>query len=156
MKRKVCEILAGIPKTGAIRGYTFEHYAHACLSSDESLEEFNVYPLGPTSAAQDKFTHHPSLGSTPYTRTKRPWRTYQSVSDFDTRPAGVTEYCVPAQPNNPGFDSFVVTPNAVHIFQMTVSGTHTVDTKGQEGLRLLKKMVPLDRPWHGTLRPSHF
>jgi len=79
---------------------------------------------------------------------KRPWRTYQSVSDFDTRPTGVTEYCVPARPNNPGCDSFVVTPNAVHIFQMAVSRTHTVDTKGQKGLQLLKKMAPLDRPWH--------
>jgi len=79
---------------------------------------------------------------------KRPWRTYLSVSDFDARPVGVTEYCVPAQPNNPGFDSFVVTPDSVHIFQMTVSGTHAVDTKGQKGLQLLKKMVPLDRPWH--------
>jgi len=148
MKRKVCEILAGTPKAGAIRSHAFEHYAHACLSSDEPLEEFNVYPLRPTSAAQDIFLHHPSLGSTPYTRTKRPWRTYPSVSDFDTRPAEAAEYCVPAQPNNPGFNSFVVTPNAVHIFQMTVSRTHTVDTKDQKGLQLLKKMVPLDRPWH--------
>jgi len=52
MKYKVCEVLAGIPSAAATRGYTSERYAHACLSSDESLEEFNVYALRPTSAAQ--------------------------------------------------------------------------------------------------------
>jgi len=75
-------------------------------------------------------------------------RHYRSSDDFKKKPASVSEYCVPFAPNNPCFDSFVVTKDAVYIFQMSISHTHDISTRTQKGTSLLRGLVGRERVWH--------
>jgi len=146
-KRQVCELFAGIPHVSAARGWAFEMYSHACLSGDD-MPSFRTYAITPDSNASHKFRPASQPTPTQYPRMNRRIRHYRSSEDFKNEPASVSEYCIPFAPNNPCFDSFVVTNNAVYIFQMSISHEHNIGTPTQKGTSLLRGLVGGRHIWH--------
>ena len=150
-KREVCKLLAGIPHgiRNVARGWAFEAYGHACLSTDDPVN-FGTYPLTPSPKSKTPKSYRYATNSkrapTRYPRTTREIRFYDSPDDFANNPAKDGEYCVPFASNRPAFKSFVVTEAAVYIFQMSVFGKDPIDAPAQMGLGWLKRMVPSDRP----------
>ena len=112
------------------------------------MSSFRTYAITRDSNASHKFRPASEPTYLQYHRMNRRIRHYRSSDDFKNKPASVSEYCVPFGPNNPCFDSFVVTNDAVYIFQMSISHEHNIGTRTQKGTSLLRGLVGGRRIWH--------
>ena len=157
-KRRLLRLFTAIPQMGVARGWLFEAYAHNRLSSfsdpTESIdptEGITLYTLAPISEQSGEY--QPDLNSATanllFPLVDR--TVYMLTNDFTDEPARGEAYHIPSIKNNLGFDSFLITADAVYIFQMTVSCTHTADTDTQKGLHFLGKILPQDVHWHYVL-----
>ena len=156
-KRKVVRLFTAVPEMGIARGWVFEAYGHEYLSTAQNNPEgITTYALIPV--ATDPQQYMPDLGSertgAPFPLLTRKLHLYGSTDDVRDRCTSEPEYHIPLARNNPGFDSFLITDNAVYIFQMTVSHEHAADTRGQKGPGLLQRMLP-DVPWHYVMVVPH-
>lgn len=149
-KREAFRILSGKTETSVYRGWILECYAHIILSSPSHVIE----TANPTNARLELIKLIPSRGKTMacpssslvsndhFPLVERDIRVFDIAEDWAAKPVVDDVYHQPDEPNNPGFDSFVVSGNVAYIFQVTASAQHSVDSKHQAGIELLTQFIP--------------
>lgn len=145
-KRKLIDLFAEISIVGVARAWAFEMYMHHILAGEYGnvlVETLQLQAGGRTGETYQVLRS--TVPDNIYTVRQRKRNSYKSFNNLKNKRE---VYWIPWTLENPSFDSFVITDTAVFIFQITLSSTHAVDSKGRKGLLSLINLLPPEIPRH--------